>query len=256
MPRSAAVKPPPSLHPPRGWLVVRGLRRTTAALVAGLRAQPRTAVNGWWIGLSLLLAGGSAMVLALCALAAAAARDGRLAWEAGVAEGANRWPLGFGQALILDALGSPLLLVPLVLAAAGAAALAGRPLRALTFLASYFVLSLPVVLGWLAWRRARPTAVLDGMASPGFSAFPSGHVAQAASVYGLLALVWMASTPHRGERALAGVAALAATALVAAARLRLGVHWPTDLAAGAVLGTGWALASAWMLRAAERRGGR
>ena len=256
MPGSATVKPPPPLHAPRGWRVVRGLHRTAAALVAGLRAQPRPAVNGWWMGLAALLAGGCAAMLVLCAAAAGAARGGRLAWEADVAEGANRWPLGFGQALILDALGSPLLLVPLVLAAAGAAALAGRPLRALTFLASYFVLSLPVVLGWLAWRRARPTAVLDGLASPGFSAFPSGHVAQAASVYGLLALVWMASTPYRGERVLAAVAAVGATALVAAARLRLGVHWPTDLAAGAVLGFGWALASGWMLRAAERRGGR
>jgi len=68
------------------------------------------------------------------------------------------------------------------------------------------------------------------------SSFPSGHATESTAF--LLALVCM-TRPGRG-RSLAAPVALALVCAVGAARVYLGVHYPTDVAAGIILGGAWA----------------
>jgi len=82
--------------------------------------------------------------------------------------------------------------------------------------------------------RPRPSiaspAVAAATAHPTSSSFPSGHAASAVAGAYALSLVW----PRR-RRVLWALAAL-----IALSRLYLGVHYPLDVAGGALLG--WACA--------------
>lgn len=76
----------------------------------------------------------------------------------------------------------------------------------------------------------------------------SGHVAQTVAFYGLLAWLWCARSRSALERLLAGALFVALVVATAAARLRLGAHWPSDLVAGAVVGGLWLVACCVALR--------
>ncbi|MEJ7766115.1 MAG: phosphatase PAP2 family protein, partial [Acidimicrobiales bacterium] len=85
--------------------------------------------------------------------------------------------------------------------------------------------------------RARPTInPLVGVSAP---AFPSGHTTTAAATFAALALLLGRHRSPTVRFALTGAAA-GLTALVACTRVMLGVHWVTDVLAGAALGWGWA----------------
>ncbi|AZK92844.1 phosphatase PAP2 family protein [Streptomyces sp. SID5473] len=81
----------------------------------------------------------------------------------------------------------------------------------------------------------------DPVDSAHFAAFPSGHAMVAAVVCVLL--LWLLR--RHGLRGRAWAAAVTAAAVsvvgVGLTRLYLGVHWPTDVLAGWLMGTGWAL---------------
>ena len=86
--------------------------------------------------------------------------------------------------------------------------------------------------------RNRPhVAHLDG--APPTSSFPSGHTAAAVALYaGLAVIAWYSS--NRGWlRKLAIVGGIAIPVLVALSRLYRGMHFPTDVIAGALLGGLW-----------------
>lgn len=70
-------------------------------------------------------------------------------------------------------------------------------------------------------------------------AFPSGHAADAAAVYVAAGLVATALVASWTLRVAIGSTSAAIVLLIAASRLYLGVHWFTDVLAGAVLGTVW-----------------
>ncbi len=73
---------------------------------------------------------------------------------------------------------------------------------------------------------------------PSTPSFPSGHVAAAVVLYSSLVLVVrMLGVPGRVPRTL-WIAPVLATVIVATSRVYEGVHYPTDVAAGAVLGVG------------------
>jgi undecaprenyl-diphosphatase len=74
--------------------------------------------------------------------------------------------------------------------------------------------------------------------------FPSGHAANSLAV--VLALLLVAGSDHR--RRIVGVAGAAAVALVGFSRLAIGVHYPSDIAAGWLWSTTVFAAVVWQLR--------
>lgn len=85
--------------------------------------------------------------------------------------------------------------------------------------------------------RARPD--IRQLAEVASFSFPSGHTTTAAATFAALALLVGRGRSPATRSALAAAAA-GLTALVGASRVLLGVHWVSDVLAGAALGWGWA----------------
>lgn len=202
---------------------------------------PRSAKERWFLTTAVGLALNSLLSAALVGLTRGWGRDGRLGWEREALRFLEtELPLSFGHAIVLQEVGSPMMLVTLTVMSTAAAVWVGRPLRALTVVAAFFMLNPVILLGWELWDRARPTVVAGGIASPGgLHAFPSGHVAHTVAVYGLLISLWIRASGSVVERLLAALLLLALVAAVGIARMRMGVHWPTDVLAGVLLGAVW-----------------
>lgn len=255
MPEDTPPDPPaPARH---RWV----LARAAAALWRRFRADWRSLPVPSWHRFLWILAGGfvpgAALTLGLCGVARRMERTGALAWEAGVLRDIEaRGPLPFSWAIWAETPGNSVFMIPAVLAFAVAIAMHGLPLRALAVLASFFMLDLLVLLGWTVWNRARPDVIAGGLASPGLHSFPSGHLAQIVSSYGLLVYLWARDSRSLLERALAVLLLLAMIGLVSLARLRLGSHWPSDLVAGVMIGALWLIVVVTALRRAEAAGGR
>lgn len=140
---------------------------------------------------------------------------------------------------VLTWVGDGLLVVPVAVLVGSLLAYATRSWTpfALLVLASAGV-ALAVELLKQLVARPRPPVLEHVLAEDGFG-FPSGHTAHAAAVYLMIAL--LAATMLRSVWA-GAVIALAAVALTATAlisRIVLGVHSPSDVVAGLLLGTGW-----------------
>jgi membrane-associated phospholipid phosphatase len=86
--------------------------------------------------------------------------------------------------------------------------------------------------------RDRPDPVQRAIVESGFS-FPSGHATSALVV--LATVAWLVSlvTVSRTVRATAWVAAGILAVAIGLSRVYLGVHYPSDVLAGWVLGTSW-----------------
>ena len=105
----------------------------------------------------------------------------------------------------------------------------------------------------MAVARPRPDLVPHG-AFVNTASFPSGHSMMSAVVYLTLA-VMLARTQDRIEvRLFLLTLATGLTLGVGISRVYLGVHWPTDVLAGWVLGASWALLCALIASRMERRG--
>ena len=70
--------------------------------------------------------------------------------------------------------------------------------------------------------------------------FPSGHAA-AATVFGGLSMIVCARSAGSRTRSIAGAAIVGWITAVCGSRIYLGAHFPTDVAAGILEGTGWLL---------------
>src|SRR5918998_2282269 len=81
------------------------------------------------------------------------------------------------------------------------------------------------------------------------SSFPSGHAMSAATVYMTVAYLAARLQRRHISRVLTLLAATIVVVLIAVSRLYLGVHYPTDVAAGVILGIAWAALCMAMLEA-------
>jgi undecaprenyl-diphosphatase len=234
----------------RGWSAAAILAEAVRRFLRGWRDLPRDARRRWgWAFGGGFLAAQAAGVLAVLA-GRRLVEPTPVPWESAVLAwlGTQPW-LSFNAAVWLEPVGSALVLWPLMLLAAGAAAWRHRPLHALSLLLGYASVFLHVLTGWLLWPRARPTSVADGIASPGLlHSFPSGHVAQAVFAYGILVFLWCGRTRSTGERVLACLLLATLVGIVSLGRLRLGAHWPSDVAAALVVAGVWTAAVAFALR--------
>lgn len=82
--------------------------------------------------------------------------------------------------------------------------------------------------------------------------FPSGHTTGTAALLMTIALVAVPALKTRTARLVAVLAAGSVAAAVGLARMVLGVHWLTDVAAGWLLGTAWAIGVTLLVPSAER----
>lgn len=73
------------------------------------------------------------------------------------------------------------------------------------------------------------------------ASFPSGHSLMAAIVYLTLAVLLSRTLERKAAKAYVISLATVLVIAVGISRLYLGVHWPTDVLAGWIVGSGWAL---------------
>lgn len=154
----------------------------------------------------------------------------------------------------ITALGGPTVLGMTVLAIVGFLILQGMYRNAaFVFLAS--------VGGWMlndllkeVFARPRPQVVPHLRQVMSLS-FPSGHALTSAAVYLTLGALLMRVAQSRLAKFYCMFIAMLVTLLVGATRVYLGVHYPTDVLAGWLIGISWAL-FCWLLeRSLERSAG-
>jgi undecaprenyl-diphosphatase len=85
------------------------------------------------------------------------------------------------------------------------------------------------------------------------ASFPSGHALVTTVCYLTLGAIIVGMVESRRVRAYVMIVAIAVSVLVGLSRIYLGVHWPSDVAAGWALGTAWAVLSLLALKALRRR---
>jgi len=147
--------------------------------------------------------------------------------------------------------GSAFLLVPLALACAFVFGRAGMWRQALAVVLSLGgAMLIADVVKVLVSRPRPPVEHLQRVS--GFS-FPSGHTTQAAAFWLSLVLALRTGGAARGPVRIAAATATLLMLGVAWSRVYLGVHYPSDVVAGLLLGAGWASYVAWTLRAPQRR---
>ena len=85
--------------------------------------------------------------------------------------------------------------------------------------------------------RIRPMVPTPVAMAPGYS-FPSGHTLNATVFYGVMLLVFLPIIPSRLRKLAIGLV-IAIVVLVGISRVALGVHYPSDVAGGWLLGVAW-----------------
>jgi membrane-associated phospholipid phosphatase len=94
----------------------------------------------------------------------------------------------------------------------------------------------------------RPRPPVEHLEAVTTSSFPSGHSTSAGALYVALLLVLLRGRPRRAVAITAGVGSAVMMAGVAISRIYLGVHYPSDVIGGLLLGSGWSLFVAVVIR--------
>jgi undecaprenyl-diphosphatase len=223
----------------------------------------------FWHGAELLLLLGALLcvlgVWAFVELASSVARGEMAALDQGILV-ALRWPdaahpRGPGWlaevARDVTALGSIAMLALATAAVAGYLALARR-YRALVFLLTTTLGGVGLSFLLKAVFARPPPAVADHLVPVSTASFPSGHATLSAAVYLALCALLARLVPERRLKLYVIAVALFFIFLVGASRIYLGVHHPSDVLAGWLLGLSWGM-TCWVvdrwLRLRRRGGG-
>jgi undecaprenyl-diphosphatase len=147
---------------------------------------------------------------------------------------------GLDAAMVeVTALGTGIVVMMIVGVAALFLALTQHRYSAILLLASTFgglVLNEVLKRGF---NRPRPTIIVPAVHAVS-SSFPSGHAMSAAIVYSTVAYLAARLHKRKWARWLVMTAALSVIAMISFSRLYLGVHYPSDVLAGLVIGFAWA----------------
>jgi undecaprenyl-diphosphatase len=141
--------------------------------------------------------------------------------------------------LEITALGTGIVVMMVVAVAALFLVLTDHKYSAILLLASTcggLVLNAVLKLGF---NRPRPSIVVPVVHAVS-SSFPSGHAMSAAIVYTTVAYLAARLHKRRWARWLVMTAAFIVIALISISRMYLGVHYPSDVLAGIVVGLAWA----------------
>jgi undecaprenyl-diphosphatase len=150
-------------------------------------------------------------------------------------------------------LGDPAILIFVILAVAGWLLLERK------YHAMWFVIA--AALGGqimssilkVVFARQRPD-IVPHLAEVSTASFPSGHSMMSAAVYLTLGTLLVRLEVRRRTRIYSMTIAILATLLVGFSRIYLGVHFPTDVLAGWLIGLLWALLCWTAVRILQRRG--
>jgi undecaprenyl-diphosphatase len=93
----------------------------------------------------------------------------------------------------------------------------------------------------ISFNRPRPDVFPWRTQHVGLASFPSGHAMTSIVVYGTLAFLIARLAPTKWQRRLVWAVAMLVVAVVGLSRLYLGVHYPSDVLAGFVIGGAWAI---------------
>lgn len=150
----------------------------------------------------------------------------------------------------VTALGGVTVLTLVTLTATLALWFHGKRRQALVFAGTVIAAQISATLLKDLYDRPRPDLVPHG--SYVYSAsFPSGHSALSAATYLTLAMVIASLETRPATKRLTFIVAGLVTVFVGFSRVYLGVHWPSDVLAGWVLGAAWALGGLIVLRALQ-----
>jgi len=153
-------------------------------------------------------------------------------------------------AVDFTALGSVPVLILMVAGAAVLLLARGLWLTAIATAAAGISGGMVVTLVKHAVDRTRPELVPHWVDVHNAS-FPSGHAAGSAMVYMTLAALATQATRHQRLRHAIVLLAVFLVGAIGVSRVYLGVHWPSDVAAGWCFGTLWALGWWWATAAAR-----
>lgn len=209
--------------------------------------------NGWAHKLRedyALLLGGAAIGAALLTflkLASEVMEGESRAFDAAILQQVRSATSGDGpvaewlRSFMLDvtALGNNNILILIAATAAGYLLVEHRRKLALCLAAGLGLGGLLEILLKQIFARDRPDVVTH-LVDVTSASFPSGHAMDSAMVYLTIAALLSRAATGLAARIYIYAVAVALTMLIGLSRLYLGVHWPTDVLAGWIMGTIWA----------------
>ena len=144
-----------------------------------------------------------------------------------------------GSMIDLTAIGGPTVLGLTVVIVAGFLVLQTRYRTALVVAITSFSAELLSNVMKRAFNRPRPS-VVPHLREVFSSSFPSGHAMESAIVFLTLGAILMRAAESRITKIYIFATAVLLTALVGISRVYLGVHYPTDVIGGWIIGFMWA----------------
>ena len=139
----------------------------------------------------------------------------------------------------LTSLGGPAVLGLFVTAIAGFLLLQGRTRTAIAIVITSLSGELVGEAMKYAFHRPRPT-VVPHLRQVFSTSFPSGHAMESAIVYLTLGAMLMRVADRRATKLYILAVAMLLTVIVGVSRVWLGVHYPTDVIGGWMIGLVWA----------------
>lgn len=97
-------------------------------------------------------------------------------------------------------------------------------------------------------QRDRPDVISSLIEARGEFSFPSGHALMGSAFYLSLYFASRRNLPLSNARVILSTMLLVIPVLAGISRLYIGVHYPTDVAAGLIIGSTWAWGVEWLFK--------